>query len=110
MQTRYGQIMLLRLALLVVLAVAIIITTRASLSRQAWPAAVTGLAAAGVLLTNSLSSHAAGAGDFAWLAIAALLLVVGSFIYFAHFTGAPPGSTYVPAHIENGKFVPGQAR
>ena len=46
----------------------------------------------------------------AWLAIAALLLVVGSFIYFAHFTGAPPGSTYVPAHVENGKFVPGQTR
>jgi hypothetical protein len=46
----------------------------------------------------------------AWLAIAALLLVVGSFIYFSHFTGAPPGSTYVPAHIENGKFVPGQTR
>ena len=46
----------------------------------------------------------------AWLAIAALLLVVGSFIYFAQFTGAPPGSTYVPAHIENGKFVPGTTR
>ncbi|MGA2566155.1 MAG: DUF6111 family protein [Pseudolabrys sp.] len=46
----------------------------------------------------------------AWLAIAALVLVVGSFVYFAHFTGAPPGSTYVPAHIENGKFVPGQTR
>jgi len=46
----------------------------------------------------------------AWLAIAALLLVVGSFIYFAQFTGAPPGSTYVPAHIENGKFVPEQTR
>jgi hypothetical protein len=44
------------------------------------------------------------------LAIAALLLMVGSFIYFAHFTGAPPGSTYVPAHMENGKFVPGQAK
>ncbi len=40
--------------------------------------------------------------------IVALLLVLGSFIYFAHFTGAPPGSTYVPAHIEDGKFVPGQ--
>ena len=46
----------------------------------------------------------------AWLAIAALLLVVDSFIYFAHFTGAPPGSTYVPAHMENGKFVPGQTK
>ena len=46
----------------------------------------------------------------AWLAIAALLLVIGSFIYFSHFTGAKPGSTYVPAHMENGKFVPGQTR
>ena len=46
----------------------------------------------------------------AWLTIAALVLVVGSFVYFAHFTGAPPGSTYVPAHIENGKFVPGTTK
>ncbi len=44
----------------------------------------------------------------AWLTIAALLLVVGSFLYFANYSGAPPGSTYVPAHMENGKFVPGQ--
>ena len=46
----------------------------------------------------------------ATLAILALLLVLGSFIYFAHFSGAPPGSTYVPAHMENGRFVPGQAK
>ena len=46
----------------------------------------------------------------AWLTIAALVLVVGSFIYFANYSGAPPGSTYVPAHIEDGKFVPGQTR
>jgi len=45
-----------------------------------------------------------------WLGIAALALVVGCFVYFANFTGARPGSTYVPAHIENGKFVPGQTR
>jgi len=45
-----------------------------------------------------------------WLAIAALTLVVGSFIYVAHFSGAPPGSTYVPAHMENGKFVPGRVK
>ena len=43
----------------------------------------------------------------ATLAIAALALMIGSFIFFAHFSGAPPGSNYVPAHIENGKFVPG---
>jgi hypothetical protein len=46
----------------------------------------------------------------AWLTMAALGLVLGSFIYFAHFSGAPPGSNYVPAHMENGKFVPGQTR
>ena len=43
----------------------------------------------------------------AWLMLGSLLLVVVSFIMLAHFSGAPPGSTYVPAHIENGKFVPG---
>ena len=46
----------------------------------------------------------------AWLIIAALALMVGSFIYFANYSGAPPGSTYVPAHTENGKFVPGQTK
>jgi hypothetical protein len=45
-----------------------------------------------------------------WLVIAALILVLGSFVYFSHFYGAPPGSTYVPAHMENGKFVPGTTR
>lgn len=42
------------------------------------------------------------------LAIISFVLVIGSFFYFASFKGAPPGSTYVPAHIEDGKFVPGQ--
>ena len=41
------------------------------------------------------------------LALGSLLLVVVSFILLAHFSGAPPGSTYVPAHMENGKLVPG---
>jgi O-antigen ligase len=41
------------------------------------------------------------------LAIVALLLVAASFIFFAHFSGAPPGADYMPAHMENGKFVPG---
>jgi len=43
----------------------------------------------------------------AWLAMAALILVLGSFLYFAYFAGAPVGSEYVPAHMEDGKFVPG---
>jgi len=42
-----------------------------------------------------------------WLTIAALVLVVGSFVVIARFSGAPPGSTYVPAHLENGRLVPG---
>jgi hypothetical protein len=46
----------------------------------------------------------------ATLAIVALLLVVGSFIYLANYSGAPVGTTYVPAHIENGKFVPGTTK
>ncbi len=47
----------------------------------------------------------------AWLTIAALALVLGSFLYFAHFSGAPPGSTYIPAHIDDkGNFVPGTTR
>ncbi len=50
------------------------------------------------------------ASRIASLAIAALVLVLGSFLYFVHFTGAPPGSTYIPAHIEDGKFVPGTTR
>ena len=36
-----------------------------------------------------------------------LLLVVASFILLAQFSGAPPHSTYIPAHIENGRLVPG---
>jgi hypothetical protein len=46
----------------------------------------------------------------ATLAIIAFLLMIGSFLVLAHFSGSPPGSTYEPAHMENGKFVPGQTR
>jgi len=46
----------------------------------------------------------------ATLAILALVLMIGSFVFLAHFSGAPPDSTYVPAHIEDGRFVPGQTR
>jgi hypothetical protein len=44
------------------------------------------------------------------LVIASLLLMVGSFLVLAEFGGSPPGSTYVPAHIEGGKFVPQTTR
>jgi hypothetical protein len=41
------------------------------------------------------------------LVIGALLLVVASLVLLAQFSGSPPNSTYVPAHIEHGKLVPG---
>ena len=46
----------------------------------------------------------------AWLTIAALVLLLGSFFVLAQFDHARPGSTYVPAHVENGKLVPGVAK
>jgi hypothetical protein len=42
-----------------------------------------------------------------WLTIAALALMFGSFVILAQWGGEPSGSTYVPAHIENGKLIPG---
>jgi Family of unknown function (DUF6111) len=33
--------------------------------------------------------------------------VIAGFAVWAQHSGAPPGSTYVPAHMENGRFVPG---
>jgi hypothetical protein len=46
----------------------------------------------------------------AGLIIASLVLMIGSFVVLAQFGGSPPGSTYVPAHIEGGKFVPQSVR
>jgi Family of unknown function (DUF6111) len=44
------------------------------------------------------------------LLVASLILVIGSLVLLANFSGAPPNSTYVPAHIENGQFVPGTTK
>jgi hypothetical protein len=41
------------------------------------------------------------------LAVAAFLLTILSLVLLAHFSGAPPSSTYQPAHMENGRLVPG---
>jgi hypothetical protein len=56
----------------------------------------------GVFAQSSWPAHLV-----AKLALGSLLLVAVSFVLLAHFSGAPPNSTYVPAHIENGKLVPG---
>jgi hypothetical protein len=43
-----------------------------------------------------------------WLTLGSLLLTIISLVLLAHFSGAPPNATYVPAHIdESGRFVPG---
>jgi hypothetical protein len=41
------------------------------------------------------------------LLLGSLILIVASLVLLAHFSGGPPNSTYIPAHIENGKFIPG---
>jgi Family of unknown function (DUF6111) len=41
------------------------------------------------------------------LVLGSLVLVGASLIFLAQFSGSPPNSTYIPAHIENGKLVPG---
>jgi hypothetical protein len=60
---------------------------------------------AGVLHPDSWSLS-----RLAWLSIAALVLMIGSFIVLAQFGGSPPGSTYIPAHMEDGHFVPGETK
>ena len=44
------------------------------------------------------------------LVLGSLLLVIVSFIFLAEFSGAPPESTYEPAHLDHGKLVPGVER
>ena len=56
----------------------------------------------GVFVQSSWPAHLV-----AKLVLGSLLLVVISFVLLAQFSGAPPDSTYVPAHIENGKLIPG---
>lgn len=68
----------------VVYAVFLIATRSELLNKTSWPLPIVG-----------------------WLTAGALLLVMLSFIVLANFSGAPPGSTYVPAHIEDGKLVRG---
>ena len=56
----------------------------------------------GVFASSSWPAHL-----IAKLVLGSLLLVIISFVMLAQFSGAPPNSTYIPAHIENGKLVDG---
>ena len=41
------------------------------------------------------------------LTVTALVLTAVGFVMVAEFSGAPPGSTYIPAHMKDGQLVPG---
>ncbi|MDB5636337.1 MAG: hypothetical protein JWP51_1245 [Bradyrhizobium sp.] len=56
----------------------------------------------GLMLQSSWPVHI-----IAKLVLGSLVLVVVSFVLLAHFSGGSPNSTYIPAHIENGRLVPG---
>jgi hypothetical protein len=56
----------------------------------------------GLMLQSSWPGHI-----IAKLVLGSLVLVVVSFVLLAHFSGGSPNSTYIPAHIENGRLVPG---
>jgi hypothetical protein len=74
------------LAPFVAYALFLIVTKAALLERASWPPKM-----------------------LATLAVIALVLMIGSFVVLAHFSGAPPGSTYIPAHVDDqGNFIPGQ--
>jgi hypothetical protein len=56
----------------------------------------------GLLVQTSWPVHI-----IAKLALGSLVLVLISLVMLANFSGGSPNSTYIPAHIENGKLVPG---
>ena len=56
----------------------------------------------GLLVQTSWPVHI-----IAKLALGSVVLVLISLVMLANFSGDLPNSTYIPAHIENGKFVPG---
>ena len=44
------------------------------------------------------------------LLLGSLLLVIASFVLLADFSGGTPNSTYIPAHLVDGRLVPGVER
>ncbi len=45
-----------------------------------------------------------------WLIGIGLVLMIVSFVFIAEYSGVPVGAAYEPAHMENGKFIPGQSK
>lgn len=44
----------------------------------------------------------------AWLVAAGIAAVAASLVFTALTTGVPKGGVYVPAHVEDGRLVPGR--
>jgi hypothetical protein len=59
----------------------------------------------GLLVQTSWPVHI-----IAKLALGSVVLVLISLVMLANFSGDLPNSTYIPAHVENGKLVPGVAK
>jgi Family of unknown function (DUF6111) len=59
----------------------------------------------GLLVQTSWPVHI-----IAKLALGSVVLVLISLVMLANFSGDSPNSTYIPAHIDNGKLVPGVAK
>lgn len=57
---------------------------------------------AGVLRVESWPAKSVG-----WLTAAAVVLMIAGFLVLGQLDYQPPGSSYVPPHMEDGKLVPG---
>ena len=43
-----------------------------------------------------------------WLIVAGLVTSIAGFLFMSQINNNPLGGTYIPAHMEDGKLVPGQ--
>jgi hypothetical protein len=57
--------------------------------------------------TPPFASEPWSRGTLSWLTLAGLLIAIGGMIFFGVYAERHSGA-YVPAHIENGKLVPGK--
>lgn len=61
-----------------------------------------------LFLTKKLNRQAWIDAPRYWLVMAGLAVSVAGFAYMSQINNNPTGGVYVPAHMENGKVVPGQ--
>jgi hypothetical protein len=55
-----------------------------------------------------LSGRSTRKHPWSLLFVCGLLLVAGSFVFWAFEEGGAPNGVYVPPHVENGEVVPGR--